>query len=311
MSVEKATGELFGSLWPGLTDEQYRESVELFTKRAKANFFDLDWLVGKRVLDAGCGSGRSSVAMVAHGAAEVQAIDISESGLADARKRARNHPNIIFKHASVLDLPYPDNHFDFVWCAGVLHHTSDFRRGLAEVSRVCKQNEGKIFLLLYGTGGLRWKLIKALRPLCRDLGTNFLSKAMEHCGLPMNNRKHFMDDFFVPIQKLTSMPELREVLHEEGFGSIERWTGETFDHESSLSAQLEDMKKCVTIAVSCQVIAETQEQQSLATVMRNIAETFCLEGSSIADSQSVTEFEKQHLIVGEGLLRVVASNKSS
>lgn len=114
MSVEKNTGHLFGSLWPGLSDEQYRESVELFTKRAKANSFDLDWLVGKRVLDAGCGSGRYSVALASHGAAEIEAIDISESGLAHARKMARDFPNIAFKHASVLDIPYLDNHFDLV-----------------------------------------------------------------------------------------------------------------------------------------------------------------------------------------------------
>ena len=311
MSVEKTTGDLFGSLWPGLSDEQFWESVELFSERAQANSFDLDWLVGKRVLDAGCGSGRSSVAMAVHGAAEIQATDISESGLAHARERARDFPNIVFQNASVLDTPFPDNHFDLVWCAGVVHHTSNFRRALAELSRTCKKNEGKLFLLLYGTGGLRWKLIKSLRPLVRDLGTDFLSQAMEHCGLPMNNRKHFMDDLFVPIQKLTSMPELREILHEEGFGSIERWTGETFDHESNLDTQLEDMEKCLAIAVSCQLISENQEQRSLATVMRKIAETYCLEGRSIADSQSVTELEKQHLIRGEGLLRVVASNKSS
>ncbi len=311
MSIEEETGDLFGSLWPGLSDEQYQQAVELFTKRAQSNSFDLDWLVGKRILDAGTGSGRYSVAMAVHGAAEIQAIDISESGLAEARHRARYFPNIVFKHGSVLDIPFPDDHFDLVWCAGVIHHTTDLRRALAEVSRTCKETDGKLFLLLYGTGGLRWKLIKSLRPIVRDLGRDYLSQAMEHCGLPMNNRKHFMDDFFVPIQKLTSMPELREILHEFGFRSIERWTGETYDHESNLHTQLEDMEKCLVIANSCQSIAESQEQRSLATVMRTIAEGYCIEGHSIADRQSVTESEKQHLILGEGLLRVVASNKSS
>lgn len=178
------------------------------------------------------------------------------------------------------------------------------------MSRVCKQDEGKLFLLLYGTGGLRWKLIKSLRPLVRDLGKDFLSEGMELCGLPMNNRKHFMDDLFVPIQKLTSMPELRGILHEEGFRSIERWTGETYDHESNLNTQLEDMEKLLAIAGSCQLLAETQEQRSLTTVMRKIAEIYCREGRLVAGSQSITEPEKQHLILGEGLLRVVASNKS-
>ena len=52
------TGALFGNLWKDLSLDQFRESVELFTKRAHANNFDLEWLKGKTCLDAGCGSGR-------------------------------------------------------------------------------------------------------------------------------------------------------------------------------------------------------------------------------------------------------------
>ena len=42
--IEKTTGSLFGSLWKNLNSEQFKDSVELFTKRAIANDFDLDWL---------------------------------------------------------------------------------------------------------------------------------------------------------------------------------------------------------------------------------------------------------------------------
>jgi len=41
MTVEKETGQLFGSLWHRLDDEQYSESVALFAKRFEANGFDL------------------------------------------------------------------------------------------------------------------------------------------------------------------------------------------------------------------------------------------------------------------------------
>lgn len=70
-SVEEKTGKLFGGLWHALSDEQYRESVELFRKRFVANGFDLGWFAGKTCLDAGCGSGRYGVAMAMHGAAQV------------------------------------------------------------------------------------------------------------------------------------------------------------------------------------------------------------------------------------------------
>ena len=76
--VERATGELFGSLWGKLTDQQYRESVDLFRRRFEANGFDLSWFTGKRCLDAGTGSGRYAVAMAMHGA-DVVGCDISEA----------------------------------------------------------------------------------------------------------------------------------------------------------------------------------------------------------------------------------------
>lgn len=126
--LESQTGDLFGSLWSSLSDDQYRDSVDLFTKRAMANQFDLDWLKGKDCLDAGCGSGRYSVALALHGVASVTAVDISDSGLKEASRRAKDFPQISFQQASVLDLPFDDATFDFVWSAGVIHHTLDFDR---------------------------------------------------------------------------------------------------------------------------------------------------------------------------------------
>ena len=306
-SIAQRTGELFGPLWAELTDEQYRQSVELFTKRAVANNFDLAWIKGKRVLDAGCGSGRYSVALAMHGASEITAIDVSVSGLNEARSRTTEYPQIQFRHASVLDIPFPDNSFDLVWCAGVIHHTTDFNRGISEVCRVLKKGEGKLFLLLYGAGGMRWKLIKSLRPIFRDLGECFLSRAIKDTGLPANNKKHFMDDFLVPVQKLTTMNDLTELLHKNGIKSIQRWTGETFDHESTVLTQFEDMEKILTIVRSCENISETAEQKSLTQVMIKITESYCEETRLLIDSQTETDEEKKKIILGEGLLRVLAS----
>lgn len=238
---------------------------------------------------------------------QVHAIDISESGLKEAKQRTKAYPAIKFKRGSVLNIPFPDNHFDLVWCAGVIHHTTDFHKGISEVSRVVKKRDGKLFLLLYGSGGLRWKLIKSLRPIIRDLGEDFLSRSIDHSGLPANNRKHFMDDLLVPVQKLTSMSELNSILRQNGFKSIERWTGETFDQESNIFTQLEDMEKVISIATSCKLIAETEEQNSLSLIMEKIAENYCSEARSLIDNEKIPEAIKKDIILGEGLLRVIAS----
>ena len=149
--IENTTGALFGSLWKDLSSDQFKESVELFTKRAQANNFDLEWLQGKTCLDAGCGSGRYSVALALHGAREITAVDVSSSGLETAKENAKEFDQIQFQQASVLDLPFPNESFDLVWCAGVLMITSDFDKGLTELTRVLKPN-GKLFLLVYGAG---------------------------------------------------------------------------------------------------------------------------------------------------------------
>ena len=112
--LEEETALLFGGLCTSLNEQQYHESVELFTKGAVANNFDLGWLKGKKFLDAGCGSSRYSVALALHGAASVTAVDVSDTGLAEACRRASEFPSITFQKASVLDLPFEDSTFDFV-----------------------------------------------------------------------------------------------------------------------------------------------------------------------------------------------------
>lgn len=56
-----------------------------------------------------------------------------------------------------------------------------------------------LFLLVYGAGGTRWKAAKAMRLIVVDLVYEYKDKAIALAGLPANNRKHFMDDLFVPV----------------------------------------------------------------------------------------------------------------
>ena len=70
-------------------------------------------------LDAGCGGGRNSIAMATLAARRVVGIDVGRDGLADATRRSRGIPNLEFGLASVLDIPFQNEAFDMVWCAGV------------------------------------------------------------------------------------------------------------------------------------------------------------------------------------------------
>lgn len=303
--LERETGALFGPLWAGLSDEQYRASVELFVKRAQANDFDLDWLKGKTCLDAGCGSGRYSVAMALHGAGAITAVDVSDSGLAEARRRARDFPQISFQQASVLQLPFADASFDFVWSAGVIHHTADFDRALGELVRVLRPG-GKLFLLVYGAGGLRWKAIKALRPIMADLGAAFVDAAIQAAGLPANNRKHFMDDLFVPVQLLTDWQTFLPKLHGHNLCNIMRWTGNTFDQEQSPDAQLEDLVKLLAIAASCEALAGSDRDRYLGRLAKDAAQLYVDTAKRAMIDASLSAESVREIVIGQGNHRVVA-----
>lgn len=297
---EKQTGELFGPLWGRLSDDEYRQSVELFANRFAANGFDLSWFRGKTCLDAGTGSGRYAVAMALQGA-NVVGCDISVSGIETARQRAKDVDNVAFQHGSVLDLPFADQSFDFVCCAGVLHHTPSISRGLDEITRVLKPG-GRMFLLLYGAGGLRWKLVQALRPLAMELGQPVIDAAIAAIGLPANNRKHFLDDLFVPIQDLVAWSDLGPWLDQRGYRDVERWFEGRMDHEASPEAQIVDMAKLERIfgAVADLELSNPIARSTLGAIGHGIALAYVAEARKLVANTTVDASDKERIVIGEG-----------
>ena len=245
-SVIEQTGKLFGDLWHRYDESLFRESVELFAMRFEANGIDLGWFKGKRCLDAGCGGGRYSIAMGILDAEHVTGADISSSGLDDARRRAASIPNVEFKEGSVLDLPFDNESFDMVCCSGVLHHTSDAKRGLSELVRVLKPG-GRLFLLLYGKEGYRWPTIMACRPSADAIGYRLVDEAIQEAGLPANKQRTFLDDLFVPLIDFYDWDEVRDMLAENGITRSERWTEGKLDHESSIDVQRLELEQLLSV----------------------------------------------------------------
>lgn len=114
---------------------------------------------GFRVLVAGGGTGDSVVSLayqLAETDAEIVYVDLSQATLAIAQQRARLRGlerRISWICGSLLDVPnFGLEPFDYINCAGVLHHLEDPAEGLAALVSVLKE-DGALGLLLYGCYG--------------------------------------------------------------------------------------------------------------------------------------------------------------
>jgi len=96
-------------------------------------------LKGRHLLEIGCGMGFDSLEFLKRGV-RVTAIDLTESAV----RMTRAHFDVAGVKAeevrvgNALDLNFPNESFDAVWSNGVLHHTGDPSRAIAEVHRVLK-----------------------------------------------------------------------------------------------------------------------------------------------------------------------------
>jgi 2-polyprenyl-3-methyl-5-hydroxy-6-metoxy-1,4-benzoquinol methylase len=107
----------------------------------------VEQLRGKRVLDAGCGSGRLTRQIAERGAGFVVGSDINEA-VDDVFELACDIPTMHVVQANIFALPFREGSFDVVWCCGVIHHTPDPERAFRALARQVKPG-GVLYLWVY------------------------------------------------------------------------------------------------------------------------------------------------------------------
>ena len=95
---------------------------------------------GARILDAGCGTGTLTLALLRTLKIPVKltAVDLSASSMATAKKYVGKHPNqqpVRFAQGNILALPFADNSFDLAVTSGVMEYMP-LDEGLSELARV-------------------------------------------------------------------------------------------------------------------------------------------------------------------------------
>src|SRR5438132_2364722 len=112
--------------------------------RSLDQYFDahpLPVFPGASVLDAGCGTGTLTLALLRTLKVPVKltALDLSASSMATAKKYvSRNNPqqqSVRFAQGNILALPFADEAFDLVVTSGVLEYVA-LDEGLSELARV-------------------------------------------------------------------------------------------------------------------------------------------------------------------------------
>ena len=142
---EKFTREYFEQIesWR-YTDQPFIHAFAQFTRYR-----------GQRVLEVGFGAGTDFIQWLRAGAI-ASGIDLTEEALANLTHRIQSYglpePECL-KVADAENLPFPTNTFDLGYSWGVLHHTPNTEKAIAELVRVVRPG-GEIKLMLYNRHSL-------------------------------------------------------------------------------------------------------------------------------------------------------------
>jgi len=140
--------------FPGFDLAKYKTKDDLGRQASWwAHKLDAEIPFDADVIDVGCGTGQLACFLGLKGR-RVTGVDYSQQSLAHAESlRDKFHlANVRFQRENILELSLPDRSFDYVFCNGVLHHTSDPYGGFRQMVRIARPGA---FLVvgLYNTYG--------------------------------------------------------------------------------------------------------------------------------------------------------------
>ena len=158
---------------------------------------------GEQVLEVGGGMGTDLAQFATH-AAIVTDVDLSEGHLQHAQENFRLRGLTgRFVHHDAETLPFDDNTFDLVYSNGVIHHTPNTARAVAEIFRVLKPG-GRAIAMVYAENSLQyWRnLVWHYGMKSGDLASRSMAEIMSRSVERTGNDAR-------PLVKVYTKPRLR------------------------------------------------------------------------------------------------------
>ncbi|MBU0877924.1 MAG: class I SAM-dependent methyltransferase [Alphaproteobacteria bacterium] len=231
LPMQRQTKDSFDYQWDGTSDGNWVDEHPEIREREPRLVCDYtglrrDWFDGKRVLDAGCGSGRFSWAMASMGAS-VMSLDQSPAGVRNTQRACAEFGDRVTVRQHDLtqptDLP---QEFDLVWSFGVLHHTGNTYGAFKNIAPLVRPG-GYIFLMLYGEPTGRdpgefayYHEVESLRRKTVAMDFNERLKYLE--SLKGENAGGWFDAVSPEINDTYSFYEIQLWLQRAGFENIRR-----------------------------------------------------------------------------------------
>jgi ubiquinone/menaquinone biosynthesis C-methylase UbiE len=192
---------------------------------------------GQTILDYGCGPGNDLVGFLAYTKAKkVVGIDISEKALTLARHRLALHHfdpervELLQLADAVTNIPIDDQKIDYIYCEGVLHHTSNPQDIIKEFHRILKPSSYAC-LMVYNYDSLWLHLYTAYQKMILEGAF----PGMDIYGAFSKNT----DGEACPISRCYKPEEFMAVCREAGFAAD--FVGGYFSlHELKLYESLQD-----------------------------------------------------------------------
>ncbi len=198
------------------------------------------WLPeGGRVLDAGCGSGFSSLLFFDEFFQKIHylGVDISEAVDVAAERFKEKEKSAEFLQADILHLPFSTPVFDLIFSEGVLHHTDSTETAVKYLSRLLVPGGRFLFYVYRKKGPIREFSDDYIRNCLRDLDDSQTWEAL----LPLTKLGKALGDLQVKVNIPEDIPylgiqagayDLQRLIYWHIFKAFYRpdWTLEEMNH---------------------------------------------------------------------------------